>query len=76
MSIQEAYDPTFVTPIKPKHNWRILSDEYLNLSKEVTNQIFDDVGGLFPLDDATVQELEGFSPALIARSENTTKWRN
>ena len=58
MSTQQAYNPDFITPIKPKHNWRILSDDDLNLLKEATYQILDDVRVHIALDDATVQELE------------------
>lgn len=58
LSTQQAYNPEFITPIKPKHNWRILSDKDLDLLKEATFRMLNEVGVQFPLDDATVQELE------------------
>ncbi len=52
MSTKQAYNPDFITPIKPKHNWRILSDEDLNLLKEATFRILNEVGVHFPLESA------------------------
>jgi trimethylamine--corrinoid protein Co-methyltransferase len=45
----KPYDPELLTPVTPKHLWRILSDEELERLKQATYTILKEVGVHFPL---------------------------
>lgn len=46
------YDPELITPIRPKHRWRILDDEELVRLSDATFEILSEVGVHFPLQRA------------------------
>ena len=49
MTGQMQYDPELLSPIVPKHRWRILSDGDLRQLKDATYTILKEVGVQFPL---------------------------
>lgn len=49
MSDKKYYSAEPITPITPKHRWRILSDDELAKMKEATYRILEDIGIQFPL---------------------------
>lgn len=49
MNQQRAYDPEVVTPIVTKQNWRILTDDELQLLKQGTLELLETAGVHFPL---------------------------
>ena len=49
MTTQQSYNPELMTPVTPKHLWRILSDSELEQLKQATYTILSEVGVQFPL---------------------------
>lgn len=52
MTTKRTHNPDLMTPVTPKHLWRILTDQELDLLKQATYQILKDVGVHFPLEEA------------------------
>ena len=48
MTIELPYSPWVITPIPPRHKWRILADDELSLLKEATFEILESAGVRFP----------------------------
>jgi trimethylamine--corrinoid protein Co-methyltransferase len=46
---EKPYNPELITPVTPKHLWRILGDEELDRLKQATYTILSEVGVHFPL---------------------------
>ena len=47
MTNKLSSNPAVITPISPKHRWRILTDDELSLLKEATFEILESVGVYF-----------------------------
>ena len=50
--MKDTYDHKLITPIAPKHNWRILADSELLAFRKATYKILETVGVHFPLQKA------------------------